>query len=86
MVQQVEASHRAGDFGRVDVAVDPEGGLVAVGARVEPRRDREPDVASLEALADALEPQQVGMRGGERMQRPRQVVVAEVGVELHVRG
>jgi len=47
----------------VDVAVDPERGLVTVVTGVEARCGREPDVASLVAAADALDAQQARVRG-----------------------
>ena len=58
VVQQIQARHRSRDLGRVDVAVDPQRGLVAIVAGVEARRGREPDVAALEAAADALDAQE----------------------------
>ena len=65
-LQQVQAGGGRGELARVDVAVDPEGGLVGAPAPVAGvGRGDEPDVAPLVALADALEGEELGTAAGE---------------------
>src|SRR6185436_4022860 len=63
-----EARRGGGELARVDVAVDPEGGLVGRRTRVRARYGHHPDVPPLVTLADALERKQPRVAGGESLQ------------------
>ena len=58
-VQEIEVRGRRRDFGGVDVAVDPERGLVRGGAGRGVGDGHHPDVAALVALADRLDRRRV---------------------------
>src|SRR5262249_17917879 len=81
---EVQAGHRAGHLGGVDVAIDPERRLLCVrtGGRVGDRR--QPDVTALEAATDRIHAQQLRMRVGELAQTSRQLSVTVIRVEPDV--
>ncbi len=81
LVQPVQAGRAGRQLGGVDIAVDPERGLVVVGAGGLVGEGEQPDVAPLEALAQAGQGHQVRRRGGIVAQQPRQFGVAVELVE-----
>jgi hypothetical protein len=83
---QVERGHRAGDLAGVGVAVHPEGRFRARRSRRRVGELREPDVASPVALAYGPYLTEVGVLFRERAQGPRELLVAQVGVELGLHG
>ena len=94
-MQEVERRGRRGHFGRMDVAVDPEGGLFAGRAGCAVRDGQYPDVAAFVALADRLDRDEARMLARERVQQVGELGVAmetvegdlrHVGVPVKVRG
>ena len=86
VVQVVQHRRARGQFGGVDVAVGPEGRLVLGRAGRGVGDGGDPDVAALEALADARDRDQPGVGVGIVEQQPGQRVVAVEGVEAGGRG
>ncbi len=80
-VQVMQAGGRSGELRGVDVAVDPEGGLVGGRARVRVGRRDDPDVAALVARAHALHGKKPRMARREALQQRGEVVVAVETVE-----
>ena len=85
LVEEVQRGGAAGHLERVDVRLDEQRRLVEVGAGVEVRDRREPDVAALERLPDALEPEELGPLLGPALEDLRQLVVPVEPVERDVR-
>ena len=81
----MECRCAAGHLEGVDVRLDEHRRLVEVGARVEVRDRREPDVSSFERAADALESEQFGLRLGPALEDLRQFVVPVEPVERDLR-
>jgi hypothetical protein len=65
----------------MDVAVDPECGLVARGAGLREGHPHQDEVAAVLALAERIEDHEVGMLARERMHDFLQVVVTVEAVE-----
>ena len=54
-VDEIQTRRRRRDFGRMDVAVHPQGGLVRIITGFEIRCGDEPDISALITFADAFE-------------------------------
>ena len=80
-VQEVEVRRGRRHFGRVDVAVDPERGLLGRRAGRGIRHGDDPDVASLVALAGGLDRHEVRVLARERVQQVGELGVAVEAVE-----
>src|SRR5215470_12683133 len=65
VVEEVHRGSRCRDLGRVDVAVDPEGGLVEGGPAGRVCHGGKPDVPALVALAYRLQSNEFRILGGE---------------------
>ena len=81
VVKVVKAGGAGGELGRVDVAVQPECGLVDIGAGGRVGEDHGPDVPPLMALADGAHRHQVGPGRHVGHQQRRECLVAEEFVE-----
>jgi len=81
VIEEAQARGRGGELGRVDVAVDPEGGFVAGLARGGVRGRDQPDVAPLVAPAEARNREEVGPAAGEAVQDLGELGIAVEPVE-----
>jgi len=81
LIQVIQAGGAGGEFGRVDVAVDPKRGLFSVGAGVDVGDAEQPNVTALKAFADAVQLDQIGPRSGVGLQELRLFVVSVENVE-----
>src|SRR5262249_45409381 len=84
VVNEVQGRHRAGDLGRVDVAVDPKRWFLRVWTGGCVAEHRQPDVAALEAASDRLYAHELRMRCCKLTQPSRQLIVTVVRVETNV--
>jgi hypothetical protein len=80
-VQEIEGRRRPGDFGRVDVAVDPEGRLFSGRAGRGVGHDRHQDVAALVARADRFKGDELGVLGAAGLENRGQLGVAVEAIE-----
>ena len=80
-LQEVEVGRRRRDLGRVDVAVDPERGLLRRRTGRRAGDGQHPDVAAFVALADRLDRDEIRMFGGEGLEDRGEVGVAVEAVE-----
>ncbi len=85
LVEQVQRRRAAGHLERVDVRLDEEAGLVEVGSGLEVRDGRQPDVAVLVGLADALDAEELRLLLGPALEDLGQLVVPVEPVECDVR-
>ncbi len=85
LVQVVQAGGRGGQLGGVDVAVDPEGGLVHIEAGGRVGQHHDPDVAALIAFADRAHAHEIGAGLGVGEQQLRQRLVAVELIEARGR-
>ena len=80
-VQEIEAGGRGRDFGRVDVAVDPERGLLRGGTGGLAGDGQHPDVAAFETPADRLDRDEIRVFGRKALEDRGEVGVAVEAVE-----
>ena len=85
VLQEIDAGDRRRDFGRVDVAVDPERGFVQRIARRAVRDGDDPDVPVLVTAADRLDADELRVLGGECTKQLGELLVAIEAVELDAR-
>ena len=81
MLQKINAGDRRGDFGRVDVAVNPERGPVGSLAGRAVRNRQDPDVSAFVAAADRLEPDELRVLLSKRSKQIGEFLVAIEAVE-----
>src|SRR6185295_6788010 len=83
--EKVDAGDRGGDFGRMDIAVDPERGLFARRPARAIGDGGKPDVPAFETAADRLDGNELRKFGGKGLEQIGELGVAIEAVETDAR-